>query len=218
MLKVFQIGAAGGVGIKLAASLVAAGDQVTGMHRKAEQGELIRAAGATAVTGDLISDSVDQLAAAFAGHDVVVFSAGAHGTGQEQTRLIDGEGLKKSVEAAKLAGISRFVLVSVFMDAARGVSGSEGFENYMRVKREADVYLVASGLDYFIVRPGTLTNEPGSGEVTAGLALTYGDVARENVATFIFHVLKTPALNNEIIELVDGTTPAVHAVKQLVRS
>lgn len=44
-MKVFQIGAAGGVGRRLAALLVAQGDEVTGMHRRAEQAEVICTAG-----------------------------------------------------------------------------------------------------------------------------------------------------------------------------
>src|SRR5688572_27497676 len=94
-MKVFQIGAAGGVGTRLSRLLTARGDSVTGMHRGRDQGARIAETGAAAVHGDLIEDSVEDLAAKMAGHDAVVFSAGAHGTGPDKTTLIDGKGLEK---------------------------------------------------------------------------------------------------------------------------
>ncbi|MEH0529825.1 NAD(P)H-binding protein [Streptomyces stelliscabiei] len=120
----------------------------------------MRAAGGTPVVGDLIADSVDDLAGRMRGHDAVVFSAGAHGTGQDKTTLIDGRGLQKAADAAALAGVARFVLVSVFPDALRDGTRSEGFEHYIKVKKTADVYLTRSDLDWLIVRPGTLLDTP----------------------------------------------------------
>ncbi|TWG07593.1 NAD(P)H-binding protein [Saccharopolyspora dendranthemae] len=84
------------------------------------------------------------------------------------TTLIDGEGLVKA--AAARAGISRFVLVSVFPDAARGGELGEGFEHYMRVKKSADVHLSHTDLDWVFVRPRTLRDEPGDGSVSGPLA------------------------------------------------
>jgi uncharacterized protein YbjT (DUF2867 family) len=214
-MKVFQIGAAGGVGSRLARLLAEHGDTSTGMHRRPDQAEPIRAAGADPVPGDLILDTVDELAEKIRGHDAVVFSAGAHGTGQDQTTLIDGKGLEKAAAAAAAAGVTRFVLVSVFPDAGRGGGLGEGFEHYMRVKKSADVHLAGTGLDWVIVRPGTLSDEPGDGRVTAGLAIEYGTVRRDNVAAFIHAVLHTPALTRVIIELTDGSTPAAEAASAL---
>ena len=93
-MKVFQIGAAGGVGRRLAQLLVERGEEVTGMFRNPAQADTVAAAGATPVVGDLIADSVEVLADKLKGHDAVVFSAGAHGTGVDQTTLIDGKGLE----------------------------------------------------------------------------------------------------------------------------
>ncbi|MFJ3959168.1 NAD(P)-binding oxidoreductase [Arthrobacter sp. NPDC090010] len=215
-MKVFQIGAAGGIGRILSGLLTARGDQVTGMHRSAEQSETVIQSGAESVLGDLVKDSVETLAAHLAGHDAVVFSAGAHGTGQEQTTAIDGRGLEKAAAAASLAGVKRFVLVSVFPDAGRGVeSPSQSFEHYMRVKKDADVHLAGTDLDWVIVRPGTLRDEAGDGLVTAGPAVAYGDVRRGNVAAFLAEVLHQPGLSREIVELTDGTTPAATAAAEL---
>ena len=98
--RVFLIGAAGGVGRRLTALLTADGHRVSGMHRAGGQDHVIRAAGGDPVVGDLVADSVDVLASRMAGHDAVVFSAGAHGTGADMTTAIDGQGLVKAVNAA----------------------------------------------------------------------------------------------------------------------
>lgn len=214
-MRVFQIGAAGGIGRRLGGILSARGEPSTGMHRMPEQADRITASGMLPVRGDLIDDSVEQLASLMSGHDAVVFSAGAHGTGLDQTTLIDGRGLEKAAAAAALAGVRRFVLVSVFPDAGRGGEPKEGFEHYMRVKKSADVHLAGTSLDWVIVRPGTLRDEPGDGRVNAGLAIEYGDVRRDNVAAFIAAVLDAPAVTRVIIEVTDGETPVEDAVTAL---
>jgi len=216
-MHIFQVGVAGGVGSRLAKLLVARGDSVSGMFRNEEQRARVAALGATPVIGDLIRDSIDELARKIAGHDAVVFSAGAHGTGTENTTLIDGEGLKKAADAARQAGATRFILVSMFPDAGRDSEPREAFEHYMRVKKTADVYLTATDLDRVIIRPGTLTDGAGDGLVTAGLAIEYGDVKRDNVAAFIAAVLHTPELTRTIVELTDGETPVEEAARALVR-
>lgn len=216
-MKVFQIGAAGGVGSRLARMLVGRGDSSTGMHRAAGQANRVAATGATPVIGDLVEDDVERLTELMRGHDAVVFSAGAHGTGLDQTTLIDGAGLVKAADAAARAGVRRFVLVSVFPDASRGAVPRTGFEHYMRVKKSADVHLTRTDLDWVIVRPGLLRDELGDGLVTAGPAIEYGEVRRDNVAAFIAAVLADPRVSREIVEVTDGTTPVAEAVAALVR-
>ncbi|GAA4883965.1 NAD(P)H-binding protein [Kitasatospora terrestris] len=214
-MKVFQIGAAGGVGRPLARLLTAGGDTVSGMYRAPGQVDAVRETGATPVVGDLVAETVDELAAKLAGHDAVVFSAGAHGTGPDQTTLIDGRGLEKAADAAVRAGVRTFVLVSVFPDAGRDRETNEGFEHYMRVKKTADVYLSGTDLDWLIVRPGTLRDGAATGRVTAGLAVEYGEVRRENVAAFIAAALHQPTLRRVIVELTDGDTPVADAAAHL---
>lgn len=214
-MKIFQIGAAGGVGHRLAKLLTQRGDAVTGMHRNPSQAGAISETGATPVLGDLITESVDALAGKFTGHDAVVFSAGAHGTGVDMTSLIDGKGLKKATEAAQRAGVARFALVSAFPESERGKGLGEGFEHYMRVKKTADIHLTRTSLDWIIVRPGLLTDEPGNGMVSAGVATEYGNVSRDNVAAFIDAALHNPALSRVIVELTDGDTPVAEAASKV---
>ncbi|SNY55090.1 NAD(P)H-binding protein [Paractinoplanes atraurantiacus] len=214
-MRVFVIGAAGGVGRRLSKLLTGQGDDVTGMHRGADQAEAVAASGARPLLGDLVHDTVDELALRFQWHDAVVFSAGAHGTGRDQTTLIDGKGLEKAAEAAGLAGVRRFLLVSVFPEAGRSREPTEGFEHYMRVKKQADVLLSRSGLDWVIVRPGTLVDNAGEGRVTAGPAVSYGDTRRDDVAAFLAAVLHEPRLNRVIVEVTSGDEPVADAVRRL---
>ena len=217
MSNVFVVGATGGVGSRLSPILVEAGHKVTGLHRKPEQAKNLSDAGITPCLGDIIKMTTDDFTNATKDNDVIVFSAGAAGSGLERTSAIDGEGVDKAIQAAKANGISRVYLVSAFMDAARDQPKKEGFEHYMRVKRKADNALCASGLDWVILRPGTLVSEDGDGLVNANLAIPYGTVARGNVAAMLAALIDTPAIRREIIELTDGNVPVRDAVKSLVR-
>lgn len=217
MSNVFIIGATGGVGSRLGPLLVDAGHQVTAFHRKPDQASQLSDAGMTPHLGDITKITSEELAGATKGSEVIVFSAGAAGSGAEQTSAVDGEGVIKTIEAAKANGISRIYLVSVFMDAIRDQPRKDGFEHYMTVKRRADNAMVASGLEWVILRPGTLVSEDGTGLVRANLAIPYGSVARGNVAAVLAALIETPAIRREIIELTDGDVPVQEAVTALLR-
>lgn len=217
MTTCFIIGAAGNVGSHLTKQLSVKQHAVSALHRKPEQAEALKSAGAVPVAGDLQQLTVDQLAQKIADHDVVIFSAGAGGAGIELTNAIDGEGLSLAVAAAEKAGVKRFLLVSVFPDAARGEKTSEGFENYMRVKRLADVRLVESQLDWVILRPGTLTDVAGRGTVRADFAIPYGAVPREDVAATLVALVETPQISRKIIELTEGDESISDAMLRLQR-
>jgi uncharacterized protein YbjT (DUF2867 family) len=217
MSKIFVIGATGGVGSRLAPSLVEAGHDVTGLHRKPEQADYLESVGIKPRLGDIITMTADELTNFTSDCDVIVFSAGAAGSGLERTSAIDGEGVIKTIHAARTNGIARVYLVSAFMDAGRDQPRKEGFEHYMKVKRQADNALVASGLDWVILRPGTLVSEDGNGLVNAGPAISYGSVARGNVAKMLAALINAPTIRREIIELTDGDIPVRDAVKMLQR-
>lgn len=217
MATCFIIGAAGKVGRQLTRQLSRRNHVVTALHRKPEQAEMLQAAGAKPVAGDIQQLDVTALAAMMAGHDVAVFTAGAGGAGIALTNAIDGEGLKLAVAAATQAGVSRFILVSAFPDAGRGKTPSEGFENYMRVKRLADAALVASSLAWVILRPGTLTDDAGTGRVHADLAIPYGEIPREDVAATLVGIIEHPAITYQIIELTKGDRQIEAALQRLQR-
>ncbi|MEO9340454.1 SDR family oxidoreductase [Mesorhizobium sp. SB112] len=207
MAKVFIVGGAGKIALRLSKILAERSHTPSALHRKPEQAATIIAQGAVPVQGDLTKLTVDELAGKMAGSDVVVFSAGAGGAGMEVTNAIDGKGLELSVDAAQKAGVKRFLLVSVFPDALRDGERNEGFENYMRVKKQSDVYLASSALDWVIVRPGTLTEDAGTGHVRACAAIPYGEIPRDDVAAFLAELIDHPAAKKVILELTTGNTP-----------
>lgn len=216
MSKVFIVGGAGKVGRRLAKKLVARGHQAFAMHRDPKQVEELAALGAQSVIGSLLDLDADALAKLMAGCDVVVFSAGAGGKGgAAMTKAIDGHGLELTVAAAQQAGITRFLLVSAFPESFRGKEVSETFENYMAVKKLADVHLAETDLDWVILRPGTLLDADGTGHVRAGLAIPYGEIPRDDVAAALLEIIERPAVNRIIIELTQGKTDVGDAVQAL---
>ncbi|WP_210251872.1 NAD(P)H-binding protein [Agrobacterium tumefaciens] len=193
MTKVFIVGGGGKVSRRLIRKLAARGHQILALHRKPEDSKELSELGAVAVTGNLLELDATQLADLMGESDVVVFSAGAGGKGgPEMTNAIDGAGLELSVAAARSAGIERFLLVSAFPESFRGKQMPASFENYMSVKKNADVHLAESELDWVILRPGTLLDDAGQGLVRAGVAIPYGDVSRDDVAETLSEIIDNP--------------------------
>jgi uncharacterized protein YbjT (DUF2867 family) len=212
-MRVVIAGGHGQVGLRLGALLAGRGDQPVGLVRAAEQSADLEAAGVEPLVLDLVAATPEQLVQALEGADAVVFSAGAGGRGgAEATNAIDGEGAVKLVDAAAAAGVRRFVMVSVFMDAGRGRGLPDTFENYVRVKRDSDVHLAASDLDWTILRPGTLTDDPGTGRVRLGPAIAQGAVRRDDVAAVLAELLHAPGTVPQVLELTEGDTPVGEAV------
>lgn len=213
-MKAFIIGIAGQIGMRLARRLAAQGDSVDGLYRRAEQGEALRQAGVVATHGDLVAMGEAELTTAVRGSDVLVFAAGAGGEGGPQmTQAIDGDGLVKAIAAARQAGIKRFLLVSAFPEASRSKSPSDGFEHYMRVKKQADMALAESELDWVILRPARLTDDPGSGTIHLGAALLHTKVTRDDVAATLAALVHAPGVRRRILELTEGVTPVADAVE-----
>ena len=219
MTNVFIVGGSGKVARHLARQLSARGHKPHSLHRNARQADELKALGAVPVYGDLLQLEAAELARLMAGNDVVVFSAGAGGKGGTQmTNAIDGSGLELAVAAAMTAGIRRFILVSAFPEAGRGKTVTETFENYMVVKKHADVHLAATDLDWVILRPGTLLDTAGTGKVRAGLAIPYGGIPRPDVAAALVEIIEHPEVNRIIIELTEGDMPVAQAMLQLAQA
>lgn len=217
MSKVFIIGAAGKIGRHLVTLLAERGHQPMALHRSSVQTAGLSELGGTPVVGDLLEMNAETLAELMADSNVVVFSAGAGGKGgMEMTNAIDGRGLELAVAAAKKAGIQRFLSVSAFPEAGRGRQLSERFENYMKVKKLADVHLTESGLDWVILRPGTLVDAAGVGNVRVGAAIPYDEVPRNDVAAVLAELIDTPQINHKILELTQGDMPISAAVQRLI--
>jgi uncharacterized protein YbjT (DUF2867 family) len=86
---------------------------------------------------------------------------------------------------------------------------------YYQAKADADSRLLESGLDHTIVRPGSLTDDPGTGLVTVGTNPERGEIPREDVAAVVMAVLETPSSVGTTFELVSGDTPIDEAIRAL---
>ena len=211
-MKVFIVGITGWIGLRLARILKARGDEVHGLYRNSNQTKELNSIGVTATLGDLLSIEPEHLTDAMRGSNAIVFSAGAGGGSNTMTKAIDGEGVSKSIAAARLVGISRFFLVSVFPEAWRERHMDEGFEHYITVKKHADIELSQSDLDWVILRPSALKNEPGTGTINLGVAQIHTEVRRDDVAATLAELIHTPAVSRKILELTEGSTPISKAV------
>ena len=219
-LDVAIAGGHGKIALRLAGLLAARGDRARGIIRNPDHRADLEAAGAEAVIVDLEAEPADVLAAAIAGAGAAVFAAGAGpGSGPERKRTVDLGAAVKLIEACRIAGISRYVMVS-----AIGVDGDDApaqMRPYYEAKREADAAVRDSGLDYTIVRPGRLTDEPGRGRVAAGMPIDAAssprpEISRDDVAATLLEVLDRPRTAGLEFDLLAGEVPIDDAVGALI--
>jgi uncharacterized protein YbjT (DUF2867 family) len=215
MPRVFVIGVTGATGSRVARRLVERGDRVAGLHRRVEQAELLRQEGIEPIHGDLTTVSVELLANVMRGSDAVVFAAGASEDGNSVADAVDGQGMVLATAATAASGVPRFLHVSAFPDAWRDRRMPPEFEHYMKVKRQADVHLATTDLDWVIVRPGTLTNAPGTGRVRLGLAIPYSEVSRDDLAGVLAALVHIPRIRRAILELTAGDTPIDESLERV---
>ncbi|WP_427179647.1 SDR family oxidoreductase [Paenibacillus sp. TC-CSREp1] len=203
-MNVLVIGANGQIGKHLVEQLAQEGKhQVTAMIRKPEQADTLKKLGAQVVVGDL-EGTVDDLTEVMKDQSAIVFTAGSGGsTGPDKTLLIDLDGAVKTMEAAEKQRISRYILVSAY-GADQRSKWPEEIKPYYVAKHFADRALFASELNYTIIRPGGLKNEPGTGKVTVGTDLKPGSIAREDVARVIAASLQEEKTYRMAFDLVAG--------------
>jgi uncharacterized protein YbjT (DUF2867 family) len=207
-------GGHGKVGLRLGRLLAKRGDRARALIRNPEQRDDVRATGAEPLLCDI--EGAADPAAAIEGADAVVFSAGAGaGSGADRKWTVDYAGAAKLMVAARALGVARYVIVSS-MGTASPPGDDDVFSIYLRAKARADDELRASGLDWTVVRPGRLTDAPGTGRVEAGASVPRGEVARDDVAATLLAVLDEPRTIGLTFELAGGDSPIADAVAGLV--
>ncbi|WP_158589944.1 NAD(P)-binding oxidoreductase [Amnibacterium setariae] len=220
MTGVFLTGVTGKLGRRLSDVLVRDGVEVVGLHREEGQADDLEQRGVTPVRGDLAVMTEAELAHVMRGTTAVAFTAGSDGD-DESINAIDRDAPARVARAAQRAGIHRFVLVSVFPEAWVNHELTSSFEHWLRAKREAEIQLAETDLDWVIVRPGALTSESGSHTVHVGGAIRYDEVSRDDVARVLAHLLEHTDIHREIVELTEGhdrIPAALQAYANFVRS
>ncbi len=185
-------GGHGKIALRLTRLLADRGDEVISLIRNPDHAGDVREAGAEPAVCDLEQASPDEVAGAIEGADAVVFAAGAGpGSGSERKETMDHGGAVKLIEAAKAKGVARYVIVSS-IGADPDHEGDDTFDVYLRAKGKADAAVAASGLDYTIVKPSRLTDEPGTGRVQVSEQVDRGEVSRDDVAAVLADTLHDP--------------------------
>jgi uncharacterized protein YbjT (DUF2867 family) len=210
-------GGHGQIALRLTRLLAARGDTVRSLIRNPDHAGDAREAGGEPAVCDLEEADDELVAQVVEGADAVVFAAGAGpGSGSPRKQTMDLGGAVKLIAGAKGAGIGRYVIVSS-INADPNAPGDDTFSVYLRAKGQADAELAASGLDYTIVRPGALTNQPGMGRVSAGDGVGRGEIPRDDVAAVLAAVLAEPRTAGVTFELISGEVPVDEAVAALAR-
>ncbi|WP_431801339.1 SDR family oxidoreductase [Halobacillus andaensis] len=216
-MKVLVVGANGQIGKHLV-SFIQEHDslEAKAMIRKQEQVSFFENLGAETAVVDL-EDGIETIAKAAEGVDAVVFTAGSGpSTGKDKTILIDLDGAVKTIEAAKAAGVKRFIMISSFDTRREAIqAANSSFAPYVAAKHYADEWLKRTDLDYTIIHPGMLTNDQGIGQVSAAVEVERGEIPREDVASVIVASLENNQTIGKEFQVVGGTTSIKEAIDSI---
>lgn len=211
MMRVVVAGGHGKIALILERLLSQRGDSVAGFIRNPAHAADLENAGAEGIVVDLEQASADEVAAHLRGADAVVFAAGAGpGSGAARKETVDRDAAILLADAAELAKVGRYVMISSMgADAeAPDDAGDPVFVAYLRAKGAADDDVRArKALDSTIVRPGLLTNDPGTGRVAIAGQTGRGSIPREDVAAVLLAVLDAPETGGQTFEVISGDTP-----------
>jgi nucleoside-diphosphate-sugar epimerase len=211
-MRVAIAGAHGQIAIQLIPLLAERGDSVVGLIRNPAHADDVREAGAEPVVLDLEQAQPAEIAAAIAGADAAVFAAGAGpGSSAERKVTMDRDGAIKLLDASRDAGVARYVVVSA-VGAESPPDGDDVFSVYLRAKAEADEAVMASETDWVIVRPGGLTNDPGTGCARIDATPFRGRVARADVAAVLAALIPEPRGARRVLYVNGGEQPIADAL------
>jgi uncharacterized protein YbjT (DUF2867 family) len=216
-VRIVIAGGHGQIAMRLEKLLTERGDSPVGIIRDPKQREDLRAVGADPVVCDLESAAVDEVTSHLDGADAVVFAAGAGpGSGTARKETVDRGAAVLFADAAERAGVRRYLMISAMGADREPPPGTDSvFAAYLRAKGAADADLASrADLGWTILRPGRLTNEPGTGLVRLAVDTGRGTVPRDDVAAVLLALLDTSA-GGMTLELVAGNTPVGEAIRAL---
>ncbi|HET6166512.1 MAG TPA: SDR family oxidoreductase [Marmoricola sp.] len=213
MARITIIGGHGKVALRLERLLGDRGDQVSAWVRNGLHSDDVAATGATPVVADVEALDEEAMARILAGQDAVVWSAGAGGGDPARTYAVDRDAAIRSMVAAEKAGVMRYVMVSYFYDRPdHGVPEDSSFFPYAEAKAAADEHLRSTQLEWTILGPSRLTDEPGAGAIETGDGVAKSSVSRDDVAAVVAAVLETPSTVRRTIDFNTGDVPIDEAI------
>ncbi|MBV8217400.1 MAG: SDR family oxidoreductase [Solirubrobacterales bacterium] len=209
-------GGHGKIALRLTELLSRRGETVVGLIRNPDHADDVRARGGEPVVCDLENADAAEIAATIDGASAVVFAAGAGpGSGAERKLTVDRDGAIKLLKAAVQAGAPRYVIVSS-VGAENPPDGDDVFSVYLRAKADADRAVQESDREWTVVRPGALTDEPGTGQVRLDRDPFRGRVPRDDVAAVLDALLPDARASRVTLYVNGGDTPIAPALDALL--
>jgi uncharacterized protein YbjT (DUF2867 family) len=213
-MRIVIAGGHGQIALLLARRLADSGHHAVSLIRNPDHESDVVAAGGEAALLDLEAAGVDDLAGVLRGADAVVFAAGAGPNSTAERKLtVDRDGALLLADAAVKAGVGRYVMVSAMGADDHDRDSTETFQVYLRAKADADAAVRASGLEWTIVRPGGLTDEPATGRVRVAESTGRGSIPRDDVAAVVAACLDDPATVGRQFEVISGDDPIEAALR-----
>jgi len=221
-MRIVVAGAHGRVALLLNRLLADVGHEVVGLVRNPDHLDDVEHSGAGAVVCDLETTHTDDVVGVIDGTDAVVFAAGAGpGSGVERKHTVDRGAAVLLAEAARRARVHRYLLLSSMgVERVRGSQPAQDedvFTAYLRAKLAAEDVVRASELAWTVLRPGSLTDEPGTGRVQLAPTVDKGPVTRADVAAVLASLVDEPRTAGLVLELVQGDEPVEAAVAAAAR-
>jgi uncharacterized protein YbjT (DUF2867 family) len=180
------IGGHGRTALQLGELLADGGHEVTATIRSKAHASDLSAVGIKGRLLDLSDADTDEIGAAMADVDAVVYAAGAgYGSSTALKRTIDRDAAIRAANAAARTGVRRFVMISSMGADLPAMPGA--FGEYLKFKSEADAAI--RDLDWTIVRPSGLSDGPATGRIRIGDGLTEGTLPRADLAALLARVL-----------------------------
>lgn len=215
-MRVVIAGGHGQIALLLEERLSRRGDQPVGLVRNPDQVADLEKRGAEAVVLDLEKATVDEVAAVVEGADAVVFAAGGGpGSGAARKETVDKGAAILLADAAERAGVPRYLMVSSIGTDKADPDSDDMFQVYLRAKKAADDDLRARDLDWTIIQPGSLTDEPGVGRVSLDPTSRPREIPRADVAHALVAALDSPATIRRQFTLLTGPVPVEEALSDL---
>ncbi|WP_308314873.1 SDR family oxidoreductase [Bacillus sp. T33-2] len=215
LMNILIVGANGQIGRHVVRKLSGTEHKSVAMVRKQEQAAELKGIGADQV---VIADLEKDFSHAFEGADAVIFTAGSGGhTGADKIMLIDLWAAIKTIDEAVARSINRFLIVSS-MNADTPDKGPESMRHYFVAKKLADDHLKSTNLNYTIIRPGILTNEPETGKINLEEKIMHyekREITREDVAEVIIETIDRSNTFRKTFEILNGKEPIPQALARI---
>lgn len=215
-MRVVIAGGHGQIALLLEERLSGRGDQPVGVVRNPDHVPDLERRGAEAVVLDLEQATVGELATVVEGADAVVFAAGGGpSSGAARKETVDKGAAILLADAAEQAGVRRYVMVSSIGTDRADPDSDDVFQVYLRAKAAADRDLRGRDLDWTIIQPGRLTDDPGTGRITLDPDTQPADIPRADVAHVVAAALEAHATVGRQFTVLTGPVRIEEALGSL---